>query len=375
MDFSFTEEQTLLRNTVQSFVRDKYNFDARMKITQSDEGMSREIWQQFAELGLLAAPFPEAMGGLDGDTIEVMVIMEELGRNLVIEPYLPTVVLCGGILKRHASAAQQEAHLSSLALGESIWALAYSEPQGRFNPADIVTSAKESGGNYVLNGTKCVVHGLPWADKVIVSARLSGAQRDEDGIGLFILDKAAKGVSTQDYPTVDGGRAGELVLENVEVAADALIGAAGGGFAILDEALDYGIGASCAEAIGNMKMAHDATVEYCKTRKQFGVPIGTFQVLQHRMVDMFMDYEQSVSMTYMLNMKLGESERERRKAASAAKVQIGKAGRFIGQQAVQLHGGMGMTEELNVGHYFKRLTMIDTQFGNVDYHLKRFARA
>ena len=375
MDFSFTEEQTLLRNMVQSFVQDNYDFDARMKIVRSEDGMSREIWQQFAELGLLAAPFSEDLGGLDGGPIETMVIMEELGRGLVVEPYLPTVVLCGGILNRHASKDQQETHLPSLIAGESIWALAFSEPQSRFNLADIVTSAKAEGDGYVLNGAKAVVQGGPWADKLIVSARVSGDQRERDGVSLFIVDKSANGVSTQDYPTVDGGRASEITFENVAVGADALIGEAGNGLDILEEAIDFGIGALSAEAIGHMKQLNDATVEYCKTRKQFGVAIGSFQVLQHRMVDMFMEYEQSVSMTYMVNMKLSEDASARAKAASGAKVQIGKSGRFVGQQAVQLHGGMGMTEELNVGHYFKRLTMIDTQFGNVDHHLKRFAAA
>ena len=375
MDFSFTEEQTLLRNMVQSFVQDNYDFDARMKIVRSEDGMSREIWQQFAELGLLAAPFSEDLGGLDGGPIETMVIMEELGRGLVVEPYLPTVVLCGGILNRHASKDQQETHLPSLIAGESIWALAFSEPQSRFNLADIVTSAKAEGDGYVLNGAKAVVLGGPWADKLIVSARVSGDQRERDGVSLFIVDKSANGVSTQDYPTVDGGRASEITFENVAVGADALIGEAGNGLDILEEAIDFGIGALSAEAIGHMKQLNDATVEYCKTRKQFGVAIGSFQVLQHRMVDMFMEYEQSVSMTYMVNMKLSEDASARAKAASGAKVQIGKSGSFVGQQAVQLHGGMGMTEELNVGHYFKRLTMIDTQFGNVDHHLKRFAAA
>jgi pimeloyl-CoA dehydrogenase small subunit len=375
VDFSFTEEQTLLRNMVQSFVQDNYDFDSRMKIVRSEEGMSREIWGQFAELGLLAAPFSEEMGGLDGGPIETMVIMEELGRGLVVEPYLPTIVLCGGILSRHASDAQKEAHLPGIIGGEDVWALAYAEPQSRFNPADVLTSAKADGDGYVLNGTKAVVAAAPWASKLIVSARISGDQRDSDGIGLFIVEKSASGVSTQDYPTVDGNRASEVTLENVTVGADALIGDAGNGLALLDEAVDYGIGAVCAEAIGHMKCLNDATVEYCKTRKQFGVPIGSFQVLQHRMVDMFMEYEQSVSMTYMVNMKLTESEAERKKAAAGAKVQIGKSGRFVGQEAVQLHGGMGMTEELNVGHYFKRLTVIDTQFGNVDHHLKRFAAA
>jgi pimeloyl-CoA dehydrogenase small subunit len=373
MDFSFNEEQTLLRNMVQSFVQDNYDFDKRTKIVKSENGWSKENWQQFAELGLLAAPFSEEFGGLDGGPIETMIIMEEFGRGLVVEPYLPTVVLCGGILNRHASAEQKNTYLPGLIAGENVWSLAYAEPQSRFNLADVLTSAKKDGEGYVLNGAKAVVIGAPWADKLIVSARVSGDQRDTNGLALFVVDKAAAGISTQDYPTVDGGRASEVILENVKVDGSAMIGAEGAGFAILEEAIDFGIGALCGEAIGQMKCLHDATVEYCKTRKQFGAPIGSFQVLQHRMVDMFMEYEQSVSMTYMVNMKLTEDQKSRAKAASGAKVQIGKSGRFVGQQAVQLHGGMGMTEELNVGHYFKRLTMIDTQFGNVDHHLRRFA--
>ncbi len=373
MDFSFSEEQVLLRNMVQSFVQDNYEFDKRMKIVKSDTGMSKENWQQFAELGLLAAPFAEEFGGLDGGPIETMIIMEEFGRGLVVEPYLPTVVLCGGILSRHGNDMQKQELIPAIASGESIWALAYSEPQSRYNLADVTTTAKAEGDDYILNGTKAVVHGAPWADKLIISARTSGDIRDAKGISLFVIDKAA--VSTQDYPTVDGGHASEVTLENVKVSKDALIGAVDEGLSILEEAIDYGIGAICGEAIGNMKMIHDATVEYCKTRKQFGVPIGSFQVLQHRMVDMFMEYEQSVSMTYMVNMKLVEAESERKKAASGAKVQIGKSGRFIGQAAVQLHGGMGMTDELDVGHYFKRLTMLDTLFGNIDHHLKRFSTA
>ncbi|MDA8653956.1 acyl-CoA dehydrogenase family protein [Alphaproteobacteria bacterium] len=373
MDFSFSEEQTLLRNMVQSFVQDNYDFDKRTKIVKSENGWSKENWQQFAELGLLAAPFSEEFGGLDGGPIETMIIMEEFGRGLVVEPYLPTVVLCGGILNRHASADQKNTYLPGLIGGENVWSLAYAEPQSRFNLADVLTSAKKDGEGYVLNGAKAVVIGAPWADKLIVSARVSGDQRDTSGLALFVVDKASAGVSTQDYPTVDGGRASEVIFENVKVDASAMIGAEGAGFAILEEAIDFGIGALCGEAIGQMKCLHDATVEYCKTRKQFGTPIGSFQVLQHRMVDMFMEYEQSVSMTYMVNMKLTEDQKSRAKAASGAKVQIGKSGRFVGQQAVQLHGGMGMTEELNVGHYFKRLTMIDTQFGNVDHHLRRFA--
>lgn len=375
MDFSFTEEQVLLRNTVQSFLQDKYDFDTRRKISKSAEGWNPDHWQQFAELGLLAVPFSEEQGGLGGGAVETMIVMEEFGRALVIEPYLETVVLAGGFLREAGSPAQQEAHIPGIVAGETVWTFAYAEPQGRFNLADLVTTAKKDGAGYVLNGYKAVVLGAPWAQKLVVSARTSGGQRDRDGVSLFIVDKTAPGVSTRDYPTVDGRRASEITFENVKLGADALLGAEGKALPLIEKITDEAIAALCAEAIGGMKELNTATVEYCKTRKQFGTPIGKFQVLQHRMVDMFMAYEQSVSMTYMVTLKLGESAAERAKAAAGAKVQIGKAGRFVGQQAVQLHGGMGMTDELNVGHYFKRLTMIDTQFGNVDYQLKRFSDA
>ena len=375
MDFSFTEEQTLLRNTVQSLLSDKYDFDTRRKVAKSADGWRPEIWAQFAELGLLAAPFSEEMGGLGGGAIETMIVMEEFGRHLVIEPYVETVVIAGGFLREGGSAAQQEAHIPGIIGGETVWAFAYAEPQGRYNLADLTTTAKKDGSGYVINGYKAVVLGAPWAHKLIVTARTSGGQRDRDGVSVFIVDKSAAGVSTRDYPTVDGRRASEITFENVKVDADALIGAEGKGLPLVEKITDQAIAALSAEAIGCMKELNTATVEYCKTRKQFGVPIGKFQVLQHRMVDMFMAYEQSVSMTYMVNLKLDENDAERTKAAAGAKVQIGKAGRYVGQQAVQLHGGMGMTDELNVGHYFKRLTMIDTQFGNVDYQLKRYSEA
>ena len=375
MDFSFTEEQTLLRNSVQGLLAAKYDFDARRKIVKSADGWSPEIWAQFAEMGLLAAPFTEEQGGFGGGAIETMIVMEEMGRNLVVEPYLETVVIAGGFLREGANADQQAAHIPGIVDGSTVWAFAYAEPQGRYNLADLVTTAKKDGEGYVLNGYKAVVLGAPWAQKLIVTARTSGGQRDRDGVSVFIVDKSAAGVSTRDYPTVDGRRASEITFENVKLGADALIGTEGKGLPLVEKITDQAIAALSAEAVGCMGELNKATVEYCKTRKQFGVPIGKFQVLQHRMVDMFMAYEQSVSMTYMVNLKLEEDEAERIKAAAGAKVQIGKAGRFVGQQSVQLHGGMGMTDELNVGHYFKRLTMIDTQFGNIDYQLKRYSQA
>ncbi|HBA41832.1 MAG TPA: pimeloyl-CoA dehydrogenase small subunit [Alphaproteobacteria bacterium] len=375
MDFSFTEEQTLLRNSVQRFIQDNYDFDSRQKIVHSDSGWNPDHWKAFAELGLLAAPFAEQYGGFGGGPVETMIVMEEFGRGLVVEPYLQTVILCGGLIDAAGSEKQKADLLPKIAGGELVLACAYAEPQGRYNLADLTTRAEKSGDGYVLNGQKAVVIGAPWADKLIVSARTGGDQRDADGVSLFIVDKGADGVSTRDYPTVDGQRASEIKFENVALAADALLGTEGQGLPVLEAAIDRAIAGLCAEAVGCMRVLTDATVEYCKTRKQFGQPIGNFQVLQHRMVDMFMECEQSLSMTYMVNLKLDEGEAERVKAASSAKAQIGKSGRFVGQQAVQLHGGMGMTDELNVGHYFKRLTMIDSQFGNVDYHLRRFAAA
>ncbi len=372
MDFSFTEEQTLLRNSVQRFVQDRYDFDTRRAIISSPDGWRQDYWQQFAELGLLAAPFPEEVGGLGGSPVDTMVVMEEFGRGLVVEPYVPTVVLCGGAILHGGSQAQKETLLGEIVGGERVMALAFAEPKSRFALEDVSTTAKKSGAGYVLDGHKAVVIGAPWADSLIVSARTAGGQHDRSGITLFLVPKNASGVSCRDYPTVDGLRASEVTLESVSVDADAVIGPVDGGLALLERVIDEGIAAISAEASGAMKVLTDKTVDYSKNRKQFGVAIGKFQVLQHRMVDMYMMYEQAMSMTYMVTLKLGLDEAERKRAASAAKVQIGKSARFVGQSAVQIHGGMGVTNELDVGHYFKRLTMIDTLFGNVDYHMTRY---
>ena len=372
MDFSFTEEQTLLRNSVQKFIQGSYDFETRRKVSKSDAGWRKEVYGQIAEMGLLGVAIPEDFGGLGGSAVDNMIIAEEFGRGLVIEPWLNNAVIATGFLLAAGSNAQKEELLAGVAAGETIFAFAYAEPQGRYNLADLTTTAKKSGDGYTLNGHKAVVLGAPFADKLIVTARTSGGQRDADGVTVFIVDKNAKGVSTRDYPTVDGNRASEVTLENVSVGADAVIGEVGGGLKTVELVTDQAIAALAAESTGAMKVLNDTTIEYAKTRKQFGTPIGKFQVLQHRMVDMFMNYEQSVSIAYMVTLKLEEAEAERKKAASAAKVQIGKAGRFIGQSAVQIHGGMGMTDELNVGHYFKRSTMIESQFGSADHHLARY---
>ncbi len=357
MDFNFTSEQDQLRDMVARLMREQYDFDTRRKIASSEPGWRPEMWSQFAELGLLAAPFTEEEGGFGGP-IETMIMMEEFGKGLVIEPFLQTAVI---------------AFLQGIIGGEKIFGFAYAEPQGRYNLNDLATTAKKDGDGYVLNGHKAVAHGGPMATHFIVTARTGGDQRDDKGVGVFIVAKDAKGVTTRDYPTVDGQRASEVYFENVSVGADALIGS-GDDLALVEKVVDEAIAALCAEAVGCMKVLNEATVDYSKQRKQFGVPIASFQVLQHRMVDMFMAAEQAVSMAYMVTLKLGEDDVERAKAASAAKVQTGKAGKLISQDAVQIHGGMGMTDELNVGHYFKRLTMIGQQFGDVDFHLKRYAK-
>jgi pimeloyl-CoA dehydrogenase small subunit len=373
MDFSYTEEQTMLRDSIARFLSDNYDFETFKKASRSEPGWRPAVWKQFAELGLLGASLPEDFGGLGGGPIETSIVMEEFGKALVVEPYVPTVVIAGSLLRHAGSDAQKQECLPKIANGETVLAFAFAEPQGRYNLADLTTTAKKQNGGYVLNGQKAVVLGGPWADTLIVTARTGGGQREANGVSVFLIDKKAKGVSARDYPTVDGLHASEITFENVQVPTDNVIGAADGGLPLIERAIDEAIVAHCAEAVGCMKVLLDATAEYSKTRKQFGVPIGKFQVLQHRMVDMFINYEESVSITLMATLKLNDHDTERKKAASAAKVQIGKAGRFVSQQAVQIHGGMGMTDELNVGHYFKRATMIDTLYGNVDHHLKRYA--
>ena len=372
MDFSFTSEQDMLRDTVAKLIAQQYDFDTRRKIAKSDAGWRPEMWAQFAELGLLGAAFSEAEGGFGNGPIEAMIVMEEFGKGLVIEPYLQTVVIGGNFLRHGGTDAQKEELIPSLIGGETIFAFAHSEPKSRFDLNDVSTTAKKDRAGYVLNGHKAVVLGAPFATHLIVTARTSGGQRDAGGVSVFIVPKGAKGVTTRDYPTVDGLRASEVYFENVAVGADALVGQADNGLALTEKVVDNAIAALCAEAVGCFKVLNEATISYAKQRKQFGQPIANFQVLQHRMVDMFMAAEQAASMTFMVTLKLDEADKARKMAASAAKVQIGKAGKLISQDAVQIHGGMGMTDELNVGHFFKRVTMIESQFGNTDWHLRRY---
>ena len=373
MDFSFSDEQTLLQESVSRFITNDYGFESRQKHSRSDAGYSLENWQTFAELGWLGVPFSENHGGFGGGAVETMLMMEEFGKGLVVEPYLASIILAGSIIEKSESEVVRSNVLSAIMSGEKLAALAFVEPQARFNLSDVETSAEESAGGFVLNGFKAVVIGGPSADYLVVPARTSGSRVDEDGITLFLVDAKAEGLSRRDYPTVDAFRASELSFENVKVEADSMLGEDGAGLSILQRVIDEATLAIGSEAVGCMEKLYKDTVEYCKQRQQFGQPIGKFQVLQHRMVDMFMEHEQSKSLMYMAAMKLEEGySEESQKAVSAFKVQIGKSGKFVGQNAVQLHGGMGMTDELNIGHYFKRLTIIDTLFGNADFHLERF---
>ena len=373
MDFSFSDEQTLLQESVSRFITNDYGFESRQKHSRSDAGYSLENWQTFAELGWLGVPFSENYGGFGGGAVETMLMMEEFGKGLVVEPYLATVVACGSALNGFGSEDQKSSFIPEIIDGSKLWALAFAEPQGRFNLADLTTTATASNGSYLLSGHKSVVINGPNANFFIVSVRTSGEQRDETGVSLFIIPSDAKGLSRRDYPTVDGQRASELILDNVELDEASRLGEEGQGLNILQQAIDFATLAIGSEAVGCMEVLYKDTVEYCKNREQFGQPIGKFQVLQHRMVDMFMEHEQSKSLMFMAAMRWDEGYgAEAQKAVSAFKVQVGKSGKFVGQSAVQLHGGMGMTDELNIGHYFKRLTIIDTMFGNVDHHLKRF---
>ena len=372
MDFSFSDEQTLLQESVSRFITNDYGFESRQKHSRSDAGYSLENWQTFAELGWLGVPFSENHGGFGGGAVETMLMMEEFGKGLVVEPYLATVVACGSALNGFGSEDQKSSFIPEIIDGSKLWALAFAEPQGRFNLADLTTTATASNGSYLLSGHKSVVINGPNANFFIVSVRTSGEQRDETGVSLFIIPSDAKGLSRRDYPTVDGQRASELILDNVELDEASRLGEEGQGLNILQQAIDFATLAIGSEAVGCMEVLYKDTVEYCKNREQFGQPIGKFQVLQHRMVDMFMEHEQSKSLMFMAAMRWDEGYgAEAQKAVSAFKVQVGKSGKFVGQSAVQLHGGMGMTDELNIGHYFKRLTIIDTMFGNVDHHLKR----
>ena len=373
MDLSLSDEQKQLQEAAERFVRDKYAFDSRRKIAATEKGFLPENWAQMAELGWLGVPLTEAEGGYGGP-IETMILMEQFGKGLVLEPFLPTAVIGGGLLARAGSQAQKDSLLAPMMEGKKQFAFAWLERQSRYNLADVSLKATKEGAGWSLSGHKGVVYNGPSADCIFVLARTSGGAREEKGLTLFAVDAKAKGLSRRDYPTQDALRASELTLDKVSVGADAVVGTVDGAFPIVEDAVDRAIVALCAEAVGCMDAINAATLEYIKTRKQFGVPIGKFQVLQHRMVDCFTNAQEARSMTLMASLKIDDKDPiVRRKAASGAKVQIGKSGKFCGQSAVQMHGGMGVTDELSVSHYFKRLTMIDLMFGNQQHHLTRYS--
>ncbi len=375
MDFELSEEQRLLQESVGRLLTNRYGFEQRTAYMKEPGGFSRALWKQYADLGVLALPFAEEDGGIGGGAVDIMIVMEALGRALVLEPYLATVVLAGGVLRHAGSKAQRASLIPKIADGSLILALAHSERQSRYDLADVATSAKRDGAGYVLDGGKgLVLHGDS-ADKLVVSARVAGKPRDRDGIGLFLIDAKASGVSVRGYPTIDGLHAAEITLSGVKVGAESVIGEPGKALAVIERVVDEGMAALCAEAVGAMEVMHELTVDYLKTRRQFGVPIGNFQVLQHAAVDMLMATEQARSMAMLAAMMVEEPNAvERHKSIAAAKVQIGRSGRFVGKTATQLHGGIGMTMEYKVGHYFKRATAIDVLFGDADHHLAAIAK-
>jgi pimeloyl-CoA dehydrogenase small subunit len=375
MDFELSEEQRLLQESVGRLLADRYGFEQRTAYMKEPGGFSRALWKQYADLGILALPFAEEDGGIGGGPVDIMIVMEAMGRALVLEPYLATVVLAGGLL-RHAGSKEQRARLiPKIADGSLILALAHSERQSRYDLADVATSAKKDGAGYVLDGAKGIVLHGDSADKFIVSARVSGKQRDRDGVALFLVDAKAKGVSIRGYQTIDGLRAAEVTLAGVKVGAEDVIGEPRKALPVIERVVDEAMAALSAEAVGAMSVMHEVTTDYLKTRKQFGVPIGHFQVLQHAAVDMLMATEQARSMAMLATMMAAEPNAvERHKSIAAAKVQIGRSGRFVGKTATQLHGGIGMTMEYKVGHYFKRAMAIDVMFGDADHHLATLAK-
>src|SRR3984885_2245216 len=372
MDFDLSEEQRLLKESVDGLLGDSYDFEQRKKYRAEKGGWSKSIWSKLAEQGLLGLPFPEDDGGFGAGAVETMIVMEALGKALVLEPYLATVVLAGGFLRRGGSAEQKAAYIPAIIDGSKTFAFAQLEKNSRYDLGDVSTSAKKKGAGWVIDGEKFVVLNGETADMLVVTARTKGGQRDRDGIGVFLVPGNAKGVAKKGYPTQDGLHAADISFTGVEVGADAVIGDPENALPLIERVVDDARIAMCAEAVGVMEESLKSTVEYLKTRKQFGVPIGSFQTLQHRAADMFVALEQARSMAMFAAMAGDfEDAQERATAVAAAKVQIGKSGKFVGQQSIQLHGGIGMTMEAKIGHYFKRLTMIENTFGDTDYHLRR----
>jgi pimeloyl-CoA dehydrogenase small subunit len=374
MDFDLSEEQRLLKESVDGLLKTSYDFDQRKKYGAEKGGWSKAVWGKLAEQGLLGLPFSEGDGGFGAGAVETMIVMEALGRALVLEPYLATVVLGGGFLRRGGSAAQKAAYIPGIIDGSKTLAFAQLEKNSRYDLGDVSTTAKKKGDGWVIDGEKFVVLNGEAADTLVVTARTKGAQTDRNGIGVFLVPRDAKGVAVKGYPTQDGMHAADITFTGVEVGADAVIGDPENGLPLIEQVVDDARIAMCAEAVGAMEESLKITVEYLKTRKQFGVPIGSFQTLQHRAADMFVNLEQARSMAMLATMASDfDDAKERATAVAAAKVQVGKSLKFVGQQSIQLHGGIGMTMEASIGHYFKRLSIIENTYGDTDYHLGRVA--
>ena len=374
MDILLNETQALLKDSAEKFIERDYSFDVRRLVSSSEEGFSRVIWNKFAELGWIGLSMPEEYGGWGGNLVDLSVLFEEIGRGLIVEPFLSTSVLGGSLINYNGSESQKKSIIPDLINGKLLLAFAFTERHSRYNLADIETTASNTGEGYIINGSKSIVIHGSTADKLIVSARISGESRDEQGISLFIVDANAEGIKRRSYQMVDGLSGAEIILDNVLIPHENIIGEAGLAYPIIEKVIDEACIAICAESVGLMSELVRATVDYLKTREQFGTKIGSFQVLQHRAVDMFNSLELSRALVYRSAETISnvDDTKNRARAASAAKVQVGRSGKLIGQQAIQLHGGMGMTDELSVSHYFKRLTMLGSLFGDTDYHLKRF---
>ena len=372
MHFELTEEQTLLENMVTAFVRDDYNWETREKIVKTEEGWKPENWSKFAELGLLSVPFSEDHGGLGGTAVDSMVVMEQFGKGLVVEPFMPSILLSGNLISKLANESQANEIIPKIIEGESRYVFAYAEPQSRFDLSDVKTSATKDGDEYTLNGFKSVVFGASMATHIIIAARTSGDQRSEDGITLFLADIKSNGITLQTYPTIDEYRASEVVIENLKISSDMVLGEVDKAYPVVEEAIDLATIAACSEAVGVLQVLKDSTIDYCKQRKQFGQPISKNQAIQHKLVDMMIEYEQAKSILYAAVTADLSNADERKKAVSGAKARIGQSIKFVGESAIQLHGGMGMVDEYMISHYFKRATMLGVLFGNVDFHMKRF---
>ena len=372
MNFELSNEQKMIQQSVERFVQDNYDLNTRISLSSDNLGYSNDYWKSMAELGWLGLPFDESDGGFGGNQIDVLVIMEQFGKGLVLEPYLASIVMGGGALKKGGTESLKKEILPGLVDGTKQLSFAYAEQQSRFDLEDVITSARKEGDNFILNGQKSMVQNAETANHIVVVARTSGGQIDENGITLFLVDASSEGLSMDNFPTVDGLRASEITLKNVSVNADRVVGNVDEGFEILQSVANDAILALSAEAVGAMEVLYKDTVEYTQQREQFDHPMSEFQVLQHRMVDMFMEYEQCKSMLYRATMECVQDPKAAQRTIHGLKHLIGKSGLFVGENAVQLHGGMGVTEELRIGHFFKRLLVIDSMFGNADHHLQKF---